>query len=265
MIDFFAKIPIIWVALLAGMFCLFCTTIGALMVFFIKNNNAKFMNSLLTFAGGIMISASIFGLLLPALNLCAGNVLTGCLFVVGGFFIGGFFIILSNNFIEKKLKYMAEKSINQSRRNILLVSAITVHNIPEGLAVGVAFASVIATGDITLLSTAILLAIGIGIQNIPEGTSVVLPLKRDNVSSKRAFFIGFLSGVVEPIFALLGCLLFSIVVPILPLLLSFSAGAMIVVACAELIPEALNESKTRSITYFILGFCLMAVLDIVLG
>ena len=150
------------------------------------------------------------------------------------------------------------------KRNLLLVGSITLHNIPEGMAIGVAFGCC-AVGDVGAVVLALGLVLGIGLQNIPEGASVSIPLRRDGMRMGQAFFWGAMSGIVEPLFALLACLLAMFVAPVLPFLLAFSAGAMMIVALIELIPESLSGAKNLTILFVALGFCTMSLLDIVLG
>ena len=264
MIDFLSTIQPPILALLSGTLCFLCTTLGASGVFLFKNTTNKTLTTLLAAAGGVMIASSFFSLLMPAVDYCNDNAVKEVLFVVLGFLCGGGFIALSNLLFDKKIAKINNPHINKYKRNFLLVSSITLHNIPEGMAIGVAF-GYCAYGDATAVVAALGLAVGIGLQNIPEGASVALPLRRDGMSRRRSFCIGSMSGVVEPIFALLACFLALLVEPALPFLLAFSAGAMMTVAIVELIPESLNGSKNQTILFTTLGFCIMALLDIVLG
>ena len=264
MIDFLSTLPTPVLALVGGIFCFACTTFGSSGVFFFKNTSNRIMTSLLAGAGGVMIASSIFSLLLPAIDYCNNNAVKEIVFVVIGFLCGGLLLAFSNIFLDKKLVKVKNLEINKYKRNFMLVSAITLHNIPEGMAIGVAF-GYCAFGDTTAIIAALGLAIGIGLQNIPEGASISLPLRRDGLSRKKSFIIGSMSGIVEPIFAVLACLLAIFIETALPFLLAFSAGAMMTCAIIELIPESVQESKNLALMFSTIGFCIMALLDIALG
>ena len=216
------------------------TILGSSMVFIMKNKiNEKVEKLLLGFASGIMIAASIWSLLIPAIEMSID---------------------------QNKIAWLKLKKVNKkNRKTAMMVLAVTIHNIPEGMAVGVAFAGVILGNSIVTLAGAFALAIGIGIQNIPEGTIVSMPLKSIGVKKKKAFLYGTLSGIVEPIAALITILLIKLVVPILPLLLSFAAGAMIYVVANELIPESqIGKYKNFGTIGLTLGFIIMMILDVAL-
>jgi len=218
---------------------------------------------MLGLAAGVMIAASFFSLLNPALSLSEELDMIPWLVAFIGFFSGGLLLFIGDKVFPKIINHAKE---NKSKRALMLVLSITLHNIPEGLAIGVAFGS-IAYGikGATALS-ALLLAIGIGIQNFPEGTAVSLPLRREGFSRKKAFVIGSLTGVVEPICGLIGALLVLKVRMVLPFLLAFAAGAMIYVVVEELIPESQsNKSKDVMALFTILGFSIMMILDVALG
>ncbi len=258
-------------AFLATLFTWLLTAIGASVVFFFKSLDKKFMNGMLGLAAGIMIAASFWSLLEPAFAISEEQgYRIPWIPVVSGFLGGTMFIFL----IDKLLPHLhigskpenAEGIKTQWNRSTLLVMAITLHNIPEGLAVGVAFASIASTGDVSYIMPAIILAIGMGVQNIPEGAAVSLPLRRDGMSRGKAFFWGQFSGFVEVIGGLIGVVAVISAKSILPYALAFSAGAMIYVVIEELIPQAQSEGKTDIPTIgAILGFSLMMILDNALG
>ena len=264
MVEFLTSVPIPLLALFGGVFCFLCTSLGAGSVFFFKNSSQKVLTPLLASAGGVMIASSFFSLLQPAVEYCDGDALKQIVFVVLGFLAGGGFIAFSNHILDKKIFTLQIPNLQNYKRNLLLVGSITLHNIPEGMAIGVAFGCC-AVGDVGAVVLALGLVLGIGPQNIPEGASVSIPLRRDGMKARQAFFWGAMSGIVEPLFALLACLLAMFVAPALPFLLAFSAGAMMIVALIELIPESLSGSKNLTILFVALGFCTMSLLDIVLG
>lgn len=258
-------------ALIATLFTWFTTSLGASVVFFLGDIDRKFKDGMLGLAAGIMIAASFWSLLEPAFSIAEEQGYAIPWFpVVGGFLGGAAFLFL----IDKLLPHLHFESKPENRegiktkwnRNTLLVLAITLHNVPEGLAVGVAFASIADTSDITMIMPAVILAIGMGIQNIPEGAAVSLPLRRDGMSKGKAFFWGQFSGMVEVLGGLVGVLAVMAAHSILPYALAFSAGAMIYVVIEELIPQAQSEGKTDIPTIgAILGFTIMMLLDNVLG
>ena len=230
------------------------TVLGACIVFFMKDKvHSKIEKFLLGFASGVMIAASIWSLLMPAIDMS-----NGWFFPAFGFLMGIVFLII----IDK----ITNKYENDERKPSMLVFAVTLHNLPEGMAVGVIFAAFLSGSGGVTLASAYALAIGIAIQNIPEGAIISLPMKANKASKLKAFVYGVLSGVVEPIGAFLTISLTNLVVPILPFMLSFAAGAMIYVVVEELIPE-IHESKKNyyGIIGVALGFIIMMVLDITLG
>ncbi len=257
-------------ALGATLFTWLLTALGSSMVFFFKTINKKILNSMLGFAAGVMIAASFWSLLKPAIEMAEANGSTPWVPAVVGFLAGGAFLLL----IDKILPHLhmglavdkAEGIKTQWQRSILLVLAITLHNIPEGLAVGVAFGALANNPDAGMIAGAVALAIGIGIQNFPEGAAVSIPLRREGFSRLKAFHYGQLSGVVEPIAGVLGAYLVLTITPILPYALSFAAGAMIFVVVEELIPESQTGNETDLSTIgAMLGFATMMVLDVALG
>lgn len=257
-------------ALVATLFTWLVTALGAAMVFFFKTINKKVLNSMLGFAAGVMIAASFWSLLQPAIIMAEASGSTPWVPALVGFLSGGVFLFL----IDKILPHLhlglsvdkAEGIKTSWQRSVLLVLAITLHNIPEGLAVGVAFGALAHSPDIGVLSGAIALSIGIGLQNFPEGAAVSIPLRREGFTRLKAFNYGQLSGIVEPIAGVLGAYLVLTVTPLLPYALSFAAGAMIFVVVEELIPESQSGHETDwSTVGAMLGFATMMLLDVALG
>lgn len=259
--------PIV-LALFGTLFTYFMTALGASIVFLFKNYNKKILDGMLGFAAGVMIAASFWSLLAPSIELSRQMNKNPIIPTAIGFLFGGFFIRLID-FILPHL-HMGEskpEGISSSfKRVVLLTLAVTIHNIPEGLAVGVAFGSLGIEGSPTSVFGAMALAFGIGIQNLPEGAAISLPLKKEGLSSFKSFFIGQISGIVEPVFGILGAFLVIVAKHILPYALSFAAGAMIYVVVEELIPESQNSKNTDIATVgTLLGFVIMMILDISLG
>ena len=239
------------------------TILGSSMVFIMKNKiNEKIEKLLLGFASGIMIAASIWSLLIPSIEMSIDQNKIAWLQAPMGFVFGILFLML----LDYIIPFLKLKKVNRkNRKTAMMILAVTIHNIPEGMAVGVAFAGVLLGNSIVTLAGAFALAIGIGIQNIPEGTIVSMPLKSIGVKKKKAFLYGTLSGIVEPIGALITILLIKLIVPILPLLLAFAAGAMIYVVVNELIPESqIGKHKNIGTIGIALGFCIMMILDVAL-
>lgn len=263
MIDFFLNLNPIMQALIATLFTWFLTALGAFIVCFFKNINQKFLDLMLGFASGVMIAASFWSLLAPSIELSEQLNYIKWLLPSFGFIGGGIFVILVDKFLDKVLK--KEKSDESKKRSVLLVTAVTLHNIPEGLAVGVAFGGILVGIPEASIISACLLAIGIGLQNFPEGAAVSLPLRREGYSIKKCLFYGQASGIVEPIAGVLGALLAIKVRSVLPFLLAFSAGAMIGVVGSELIPESTKQYKNIATIGLLLGFMIMMVLDVSLG
>lgn len=264
MINFFVGLNPVIQALLATLFTYFVTLLGALLVFFFKGVNKNLMDGMLGFAAGIMIAASFFSLLSPAIVMMEDLFMNAWVIASIGFLLGGVLLFIGDKVFEHFYE-SDEKSISKKRALMLIVS-ISLHNIPEGLAVGVAFGSIMYNLPGASLGSACVLALGIGLQNFPEGTAVSVPLLREGYSKKKAFFFGQLSGFVEPIAGVLGALLVLKVRLILPFLLSFAAGAMIYVVVQELIPASQsNEKKDLMALFSLLGFTVMMILDIALG
>jgi len=255
---------------LATLFTWGVTALGAAMVFFFKEINKKVLDAMLGFAAGVMIAASFWSLLSPAIELSAAMGLIPWLPAVVGFLLGGVFLFGVDHLLPP-LHLGANMSEAEGihttwQRSILLVLAITLHNIPEGLAVGVGFGAVAAGIPSANLSGAIALAIGIGLQNFPEGAAVSIPLRREGLSRWKSFVYGQASGLVEPIAGLLGAALVLAVRPILPYALAFAAGAMIYVVAEEVLPEASRGTNGHLATMgTMVGFAIMMLLDVALG
>lgn len=249
-------------ALCATLFTYLVTALGAGTVFFCRSMNQKPLDLMMGFAAGVMLAASYWSLLAPAVVLSAELGKNPWLTPAAGFISGGGFVLLSDLALSRAMR---RSEHSQRKRSILLSSAVTLHNIPEGLAVGVAFGSAPLGLEGATVLTAAMLALGIGIQNFPEGICVALPLRKDGASRSKSFLLGQASGAVEPIAGVVGALFAVAVRSVLPLALSFSAGAMIVVACSELIPESFRHNKTIAALGVILGFAVMMVLDLALG
>ncbi|MFH2035365.1 MAG: ZIP family metal transporter [Candidatus Zixiibacteriota bacterium] len=268
--EWFSGIHPVMQALVATLFTWFMTAAGAALVFPVKTLNKKVLDSMLGFAAGVMIAASYWSLLAPAIEMSESSGSIPWVPAVVGFLSGAVFLRL----VDRVLPHLhlgmptseAEGIKTQWQRTTLLVLAITLHNIPEGLAVGVAFGAVAAGLPSANLAGAIALAIGIGIQNFPEGTAVSIPLRRENFSRMRAFWYGQLSGVVEPIAGVLGAALVLFAQPILPYALAFAAGAMIFVVIEELVPESQTGGHSHAATMgTMIGFAVMMLLDVALG
>ncbi len=266
---FFAQNPITQ-AFLATCFTWFVTALGASLVFFFKEINKKFLDGMMGFAAGVMIAASFWSLLAPAIEIAAEGEIPSWIPAATGFLAGGFFLwgvdkILPHLHIGYPIEE-AEGIKTGWQRSVLLVLAITLHNIPEGLAVGIAFGALSSDLPSATIAGAIALTLGIGIQNFPEGAAVSLPLRREGMSRLKSFYYGQLSGIVEPMGGLLGAAAVIIMKPILPYALSFAAGAMIFVVVEELIPESQLDKNTDIATIgTMLGFAVMMILDVALG
>lgn len=270
MIDYFNGLSPILQALIATLFTYSVTAIGAAIVFFFKKVNKNVMDAMLGFAAGVMIAASFWSLLSPSIEMAKELDMIPWLVSFIGFFAGGLLLYIGDkvfNLLDKKFsKENNTNKVSSFKRCLMLIFSITLHNIPEGLAVGVSFGSVAYGLSGANLSAASMLALGIGLQNFPEGTAVSVPLRREGMSRKKAFFFGQLSGIVEPISGVLGALLVLKVRHLLPFLLSFAAGAMIYVVVQELIPESqTNKKKDLMALFTLIGFSLMMILDVALG
>lgn len=274
MIQWLGQFDPVTQALFGTLFTWFLTALGAGLVFFFKTINKTVLNGMLGFAAGVMIAASFWSLLAPGIEMASELGQTAWLTAAIGFLAGGGFLYLADKLLphlHMGLEVDQAEGIKTSwQRSVLLVLAITLHNIPEGLAVGVAFGAA-ASGQVGTASIAgaVALAIGIGIQNFPEGAAVSIPLRREGFSRRKAFMYGQASGIVEPIAGVIGAYAVISMKPILPYALAFAAGAMIYVVVEELIPEAQREeggSKTDIATIgAMLGFTVMMILDVALG
>lgn len=270
LIDWMSELGAVKAALFATLFTWFLTAAGASLVFFFKNMHRKWFDGMLGFTGGVMVAASFWSLLAPAIEMTAGEGFAKVVPAAIGFGVGALFLHLLDKLtphlhINFK-KENAEGPKTDWHRSTLLVLAITLHNIPEGLAVGVLFGAAALGMDGATVGGAVALAIGIGIQNFPEGLAVSMPLRRQGVSRGRSFWFGQLSAVVEPIAGVIGALAVMQMQPILPYALAFAAGAMIYVVVEEVIPETQLDKYTDFATLgFIGGFLVMMSLDVGLG
>jgi len=268
--EWFISLHPIVQALLATCFTWLLTALGAAVVFPVRQLSRKTLDGMLGFAAGVMIAASYWSLLAPAIEMSEAMDVPSWLPAVIGFLGGAIFLRL----IDWILPHLhpglptekAEGIKTGWQRTTLLVLAITLHNIPEGLAVGVAFGAVAANLPSATIGGAIALAVGIGIQNFPEGTAVSMPLRRENLSRLKSFWYGQLSGIVEPVAGVIGAALVLIARPILPYALAFAAGAMIFVVIEELVPESQTGGHSHAATMgAMLGFAVMMILDVALG
>jgi len=268
--EWFRSLSPVSQALLGTTFTWFMTALGAAVVFFFRSVNRRLLNTMLGFAAGVMIAASFWSLLAPALEMSAGGPLPEWLPAAIGFLLGGAFLwgvdrILPHLHLGLPIEE-AEGIHTQWQRSILLVLAITLHNIPEGLAVGVAFGALGAGYPAATLAGAVALALGIGLQNFPEGAAVSIPLRREGISRMRSFLLGQASGLVEPAAAVLGAAPAFYIRPLLPYALAFAAGAMIYVVVEELIPESQSDKNSDWATLGVMvGFVVMMIMDVGLG
>ena len=271
MIDYLQQFDPVTQALIATLFTWGVTAAGASLVFFTNTVNPRFMDSMLGFAAGVMIAASFWSLLAPGIEMAEqlGNI--PWLTAVIGFIGGGIFMRLTDRFLphlHPGLGMDKREGVKTTwQRSTLLVLAITLHNIPEGLAIGVAFGAVAADLPSATIGGAMAVAIGIGIQNFPEGTAVAMPLRREGMSRRKCFFMGQASGVVEPIAGVIGALFVLKMQDILPYALCFAAGAMIFVVVEELIPESQSRHENIDLVTMatMAGFSIMMMLDVALG
>ena len=255
-------------ASLASLFTWAITAAGAGMVFLFHHKNRFMLDAMLGIAAGVMVAASFWSLLSPAIDLA--QQLYGCPWKTAalGFLLGGLFLFLADKMFDRLKHRLPQQATHAGglKRSILLVFSITLHNIPEGMAIGVAFGSLQHNLEGATLAAACLLALGIGLQNFPEGSAISLPLRREGLSALKSFFWGQMSGMVEPLAAVTGAYMAIHIRSALPLLLSFAAGAMIYVVVEELIPESQSGSKPQIMALFTLvGFTIMMVLDTALG
>jgi len=263
--NWFSDLNPLFQSLIAGLFTWGITALGALTVCFFKKINKKLLDILLGLSSGIMISASFWSLLLPSLDLAKETQSLPWLLPSIGFLTGGVFVLFIDKFLGK---FLEKKTFNSSRseksfkKTILLILAITIHNIPEGMVIGVAFAGISLGIPEATLTSAMLLSLAIGLQNFPEGAAVSLPLRQEGYSRLGSFMIGQSSALVEPLSAVLGVLLTVFMRNILPFLLTFAAGAMIIVVICELLPESIQENKSLTTIGVLIGFTLMMILDV---
>ncbi|MDG1805121.1 ZIP family metal transporter [Flavicella sp.] len=267
-VNYLEGIDPILAALYATLFTWFLTGLGASLVFFFKTMNRAVLDGMLGFTGGVMVAASFWSLLAPAIEMSAGEGFTKVMPAAIGFFLGALFLFG----LDKVLPHIhinfkeAEGIKTPWHKTTLLVLAITLHNIPEGLAVGVLFGGVAAGFDGATIGGAVALAIGIGLQNFPEGFAVAMPLRRQGVSRFKSFWYGQLSAIVEPMAGVLGAWAVLSFQPILPYALAFAAGAMIFVVIEEVVPETQQDKYTDIATMgFIAGFIIMMSMDVALG
>ncbi len=268
MTDWLGELNPVLQGLLGTLFTWGMTALGAAGVFLARDVKQKVMDSMLGFAAGVMIAASYWSLLAPAIEMAQGGLLPAWVPAVVGFLAGGVFL----RGVDKVLPHLHMGEANPEgiktrwQRVTLLILAITLHNFPEGLAVGVAFGATAAGLPSATLAGAMALALGIGIQNLPEGLAVSMPLHREGASHLKSFWYGQLSGMVEPIAGVLGAATVLVARPILPYAMAFAAGAMIFVVAEDLIPEAQQSGNTHEATWgVLLGFAIMMFLDVALG
>lgn len=267
-IEYFESINPVLAALYATLFTWFLTALGASFVFFFKTMNRVVLDGMLGFTGGVMVAASFWSLLAPAIEMSKGEGFVKVIPAAIGFLMGALFIFaLDKTLPHLHINFKETEGIKSPwQRTTLLVLAITLHNIPEGLAVGVLFGGVAAGVPEASIAGAVTLAIGIGIQNFPEGIAVSMPLRRMGMSRTKSFMYGQSSALVEPIAGVLGAVAVMFFIPILPYALAFAAGAMIFVVVEEVIPETQQDKNTDIATLgFIGGFIVMMTLDVALG
>jgi len=267
-IAYFESIDPVLAALYATLFTWFLTALGASVVFFFKTINRLALDGMLGFTGGVMVAASYWSLLAPAIEMSHGEGFQKVFPAAFGFILGAFFLFgLDKILPHLHINFKETEGVKTPwQKTTLLVLAITLHNIPEGLAVGVLFGGVAAGVPEASIAGAVVLAIGIGIQNFPEGIAVSMPLRRMGMSRKKSFMYGQSSALVEPIAGVVGALAVTFFTPILPYALAFAAGAMIFVVVEEVIPETQQANNTDIATLgFIGGFVVMMTLDVALG
>ncbi|TWT91374.1 ZIP family metal transporter [Neorhodopirellula pilleata] len=268
--SWFRTLDPIWQALAAGMFTWGLTAVGAALVFGLVNVHRKMFDAMLGFAGGVMLAASYWSLLAPSIEVAAEQGWPSWFPAAVGFLGGGAFLYVLDRILPHLHRGLPMESAEGMKtawqRSVLLIIAITLHNIPEGLAVGVSFGGTASGLESTSYGSAVALAIGIGLQNVPEGIAVAVPLRAEGMSRVKAFMIGQASAMVEPIAAVVGAAVISVSAPVLPFALSFAAGAMVYVVVEELIPETQQQGNEDLATLFLMiGFTVMMILDVALG
>ncbi len=267
-IQYFETISPIAAAFYATTFTWGLTAVGASFVFFFRNMNRNLLDGMLGFTGGVMVAASIWSLLIPAINMSGGEGFEKVTPAILGFLAGASFLFILDKILPHfHVNFKRVEGVKTPwQKTTLMILAITLHNIPEGLAVGVLFGGVAAGIPEASIGGAVALAIGIGLQNFPEGIAVAMPLRRMGMSRKRSFFYGQLSAIVEPVAGVAGAVAVAVFTPVLPYALAFAAGAMIFVVVEEVIPEAQqNKSSDMATLGFIGGFIVMMTLDVALG
>ncbi|MUV39004.1 Zinc transporter ZIP11 [Lentibacillus sp. JNUCC-1] len=271
MLESLSQYDPVLLTILASLFTYGMTALGAAVVFAKKDMGQKLLDGMLGFAGGVMIAASFWSLLAPGIEMAEDGPVPSWIPAAIGFLLGGFFLwgvdkLLPHLHPGLSIDEAEGIQPNKKKRSTLLVFAITLHNIPEGLAVGVAFGAVASGVESASIASAIALAIGIGLQNLPEGVAVSLPLRREGMSRGKSFMHGQFSGMVEPIAAVIGVLAVTFIDPLLPYALSFAAGAMIFVVAEEVIPGSQeNGNKDLASIALMIGFTVMMILDVSLG
>ncbi len=252
-------------ALLATLMTWAMTALGAALVLLLNHSRRTILDAMLAFGAGVMLAASYWSLLAPAIELSADLGQSPFLLTALGFLCGGLLLMAADTLLSRRLpRHLAQA--DSQRRAALLISSITLHNIPEGLAIGVSFGALAIAPTPAAFTAAWMLAIGIGLQNFPEGAAVSLPLRREGMKLGRAFFWGQASALVEPVAGIIGALLAVYVQPVLPFALSFAAGAMICVVVSELVPESQRSRTPAWMTLWtMLGFTVMMILDVALG
>lgn len=257
--DFFYNLNVYNQALIASLIAMLMTVLGSATVFLFKRINKSIMEGMVSISAGIMLAAAIFSLLLPSIEQAKQLSMNTSLVVTTSILMGSLLLIAGDLIASKKIR----EDSNKTSSVLLLVLSIILHNIPEGMAIGVAFGSIVYNIEGATVAAAISIALGIAIQNFPEGAAISIPIRRLGVSRKKSFLIGASTGLVEPISALIGVYLVLKVKLILPFLLAFAAGAMIFVIVSELIPEALENKRKNLMTYlFLIGFVLMMLLEL---
>ncbi len=266
MLDFFNNLNYPIQALIATTFTWLITALGASIVFVFKKINKNVMDAMLGFAAGVMIAASFFSLLSPAIEMANNLKLTAWIVCAVGVIFGGILLFIGDKLFDAVERKKSLTNNSSFKRCLMLIISITLHNIPEGLAVGVAFGSLFYGLNEASILSAWMLALGIGLQNFPEGMAVSVPLRREGYSRTKSFFYGQLSGIVEPISGVIGAILVIKIRMLLPYLLAFAAGAMIYVVVEELIPESqTNKRKEIMALFTLIGFSIMMIMDIALG
>lgn len=266
-LDFFESIDPVWGAFIATTFTWLLTAVGAAFVFFFRSMNRRLMDGMLGFTAGVMVAASIWSLLIPAMDMTEGSGMAKLWPAVIGFLLGAAFLFgLDKVLPHLHVNFKRVEGVKSPwQKTTLLVLAITMHNIPEGLAVGILFGGVAAGIPEASIGGAVALAMGIGLQNFPEGIAVAMPLRRMGMSRRKSFIYGQSSAIVEPIAGVLGAIAVVQFTPILPYALAFAAGAMIFVVVEEVIPEAQQAGSDIATIGFIGGFVMMMILDVLLG